>query len=280
MRTIALLLPCIVLLACGDNLTHPAQHDPYDAAAQQPLGCVPNLDGRIDPAELQTAFGVPITYLVSPAGQTRAVDVAGTVSMAGTREWDWSSEVASDQVMTLVAEQLEGKWYASHFAAGQFVTPMDAGHSIEAVYRRDDEAIWLLGLASVQQDPPEGRTLMVYNAAVALYRFPITPGVEYVSTGTVENGFIRGLPYAAKDIYEVKFDAAGTLRLPSLTFEQAIRARTRVTIQPAVGASTSQRQVSFLFECFGEVARATSAAGEQNEDFGEAVEVRRIGLGL
>ena len=278
MRTLAL-LPCLLLAACGENQTHPVQHDPYDAGAQQPLQCVPNLDGQIEASELQTFYGIPIAYLVSPLGQARPVDVAGSVDMSGNRTWDWSAEVASDQVMTVVAEPLEGKWYAGSFGSGEFVTPMDAGHRLEAVYRRDDEALWLLGVASAEQEPADGQTLMVYKEAVALYRFPIAPGNEYVVTGTVEDGLVKGLPYAAKDIYEVKFDAAGTLLLPSLTFQQVIRARTRITVQSAVGESTSQRQVSFLFECFGEVARATSAANEPNEDFVEAAEVRRMGIG-
>jgi hypothetical protein len=33
-----------------------------------------------------------------------------------------------------------------------------------------------------------------------------------------------------------------------------------------------------LFECFGEVMRATSKTGEKNEDFTVASEIRRFGL--
>ena len=45
-----------------------------------------------------------------------------------------------------------------------------------------------------------------------------------------------------------------------------------------MGASVSRRQVSFLFECFGEVARATSRDDEQAVDFTTAAEVRRLGM--
>mgnify|MGYP000997285483 FL=1 len=45
----------------------------------------------------------------------------------------------------------------------------------------------------------------------------------------------------------------------------------------AVGASSSTRQSQFLFECFGEVVRATSAPGEKDDDFTTAAEVRRLG---
>jgi len=73
-------------------------------------------------------------------------------------------------------------------------------------------------------------------------------------------------------------DGAGELVLPDVTFTQALRVRTRTTIEPLVGQSTSQRQVSFFFECFGEVARATSLVDEPLEDFQTALEVRRLGL--
>ena len=36
--------------------------------------------------------------------------------------------------------------------------------------------------------------------------------------------------------------------------------------------------MSFLFECFGEVARATSHPGEQRPDFSNAASLRRLTL--
>ena len=73
------------------------------------------------------------------------------------------------------------------------------------------------------------------------------------------------------------------LKLPQLTFQQTIRVRTRVTLEPVAGPSLVTRQVSFLAECYGEVARATSAqqaASEADLDlvFTEAAEVRRLGF--
>jgi hypothetical protein len=99
-----------------------------------------------------------------------------------------------------------------------------------------------------------------------------------VSVGEVENAKFRGLPYAGRDIYEVKVAAMGELALPSFSFEQVHKVHTKVTVQPAAGESSSTRQVSFLFECFGEVARATSQDGETEQDFSTAAEVRRLGF--
>jgi hypothetical protein len=79
-------------------------------------------------------------------------------------------------------------------------------------------------------------------------------------------------------------DSSGELRLPDFTFSQVLRVSTKVTIKPKAGSQQgySQRQVSFLFECFGEVARATSMlftdpSEDPGRDFVDAREIRRLG---
>jgi len=271
------LVLAVLAAACGDNRTHP-DPDRYVPPDPDPLGCVPDLDGRIDADELPVALGVPVSFLVSPAGAERPVDLIGRVSPDGRRVWGWSGAVPEDQLADQAAAPLEGRWYADAFPGGEMVLPIDAGARVEGVYIEDDRALWLLGVASSEADPPEGRTIMVYDAPVALYRFPVEPGSAHVATGQVRDGTFRGLPYAGRDVYEVSVDAVGVIELPDLTFEQAHRVRTRVTVEPAVGASTSRRQVSWLFECFGEVARATSRPDETEQDFTIAAEVRRLAL--
>lgn len=110
-----------------------------------------------------------------------------------------------------------------------------------------------------------------------LLRFPIEPGTSFSAVGTVTDGTFRGIPYAATDTYDISVDAIGELRLPSLTFTQAHRVRTTLTVEPALGEATSVRQVSYFFECFGEVARATSQPDEPETNFTEAAEIRRLG---
>ena len=92
------------------------------------------------------------------------------------------------------------------------------------------------------------------------------------------NATVRGLPYAGRDTYQVSVDASGRLELTDLTFTQVLRVRTQLTVEPAVGATVTRRQVSWMFECFGEVARAVSLDGELQEDFTTTSELRRLGL--
>lgn len=281
MRPLSLLTTGVVLAllaACGENETPPPAKSPYVAGQPEPLPCVPNLDGRIDARELAPSIGIPATYLVSPAGRERTIDLVGT-ERDGKRSWQLGIDFADDQVTQISAQPLDGKWYAAEFAGltNAIVTPIDAGGLTEGVYTHSEQAFSLHGVASASPDGPE-RTLLVYTQPIELYRFPLEPGVSYSSTGEVVNGTFRGLPYAGRDTYEVKVDAAGEVSLPDFTVTQALRVKTKVTIVPAAGQVTTQRQTSFLFECLGEVVRATSKLEEPDENFNVASELRRLGL--
>jgi hypothetical protein len=275
----ALAAACLVCSACGDPLPeNQPDYEAYEPTAPQPLECVPNLDGRIEPSELTPQVGVPVRFLVSPAAQTRSVDLEGRELSSGRKVWDWSERIPSDREAIIEAEPVDGQWFADSFPSEAFVVPFDLGESTKAIYTRDQEALRLHGVASAEQDPPEGQTLIVYDAPVELYRFPIEPGKQWVSTGVVNDATVRGVPYAGRDIYEVEVAAIGRLELPNITFDEAHRVNTKVTVQPAAGQSVTTRQTSFLFECFGEVARATSQEGEESVNFETATEVRRFGF--
>jgi hypothetical protein len=277
MKKTVLLFLATFFSACFDNRTFP-EHQPYQPPQQQPLACLPDLDGRITAEEMVVAYGVVAHYLVSPAGEERAVDLAGKIDAQGRRYWDWGAEYASDQTMTVSPQPLSDQWFAGNFPGGQFVTPFDAGGSLQAVYSLNAGGFYFHGVASRQESPAGGKTLLAYQQPVLLYQLPLSVGQKRVAVGEVRNGYFQGLPYAGRDTYEVEVDAAGRLELTQFVFTQALRVRTRTTVEPAVGQSSSQRQVSFLFECYGEVARATSRLGEKEADFTVASEVRRLGL--
>jgi hypothetical protein len=276
-------LASIVVLAssCEDNETPFPEKSPYQAVSPSGLPCVPNLDGKIHAWELTPQIGISAGYLVSPSGTDREVDLAGERNVEGKLVWRLGVDYADDRVAKIEATALDDKWYASSFQLkeGVFVTPIDLGGSTEGVYTHDDTGIYLHGIASKVQDPPEGKTLLVYSTPIALYKFPIEPGASWATTSEVKNATLRGLPFASRDTYEMKVDAAGELGLPDFVLTQALRVRTFVRIVPAAGQETTQRQTGFLFECLGEVARATSKLNEPNEGFTTASELRRLGLG-
>ncbi|MCA3011089.1 MAG: hypothetical protein INH41_01680 [Myxococcaceae bacterium] len=273
----ALLALSLLAAACDPNRTVP-DRAAYAPQGVQPLECVPNLDGRIEASELRTAFGVPVRYLVNPAGTRRPIDLSGVTDAAGRRVWALATDYADDQVATLAASRLDGRWYRASFPTGQFVAPLDLAGALEGVYANDGQVLSLLGYASAREAPPEGRTLVVYASPIATFRFPLESGRQWVTASEVRNATVRGLPWAGRDTYQVRVDGAGTLELPDVTFTQALRVRTTLSIEPAVGAPIVRRQVGFVFECFGEVARAVSQDNEPADDFTTTPELRRLGF--
>ena len=264
------------LVGCGTNVTA-SGHDAYVAGEVTPLQCAPNLDGVLSANELPTVFDTPVSYLENPAGKTRTVDVVGATAASGAITWDFGADYADDGVLSVTVTSLTGKWYAASFPTGQFVTPQDAAHTLEAIYRRDDAGVYLLGIASTDAAPSEGQTLIAYDAGIVVAKFPMAPGATWVAKGNVVNAKIRGLQYAGADIYEVTDDAVGRVVLHDFTFDSVHRVRTKVTVAPSAGASVVTRQVSYFAECFGEITRVVSQNNEPNADFTTAAELRRLG---
>jgi hypothetical protein len=266
------------LVACGDDKTGPsAGHDAYVSPDVAPLSCAPDLDGTLTAKELPTVLDTPASYLINPAGKDRTVDVAGIVAKDGVRTWSFGVDFADDQTLSVTATRVAGKWYAPSFPEGQFVTPQDAGATLDAIYERDDAGVYLLGIASTTEAPADGKTLVVYEKPILVAKLPLSPGQSWISSSDVTNATIKGLPYAGKDTYEVTDDATGRLVTHDFTFDQVHRVRTKVTISPSAGKAVTRRQVSFFTECLGEVVRAVSQNDEPNADFTDAAELRRLG---
>lgn len=263
-------------LGCGDNLSFPPDRDEAESPGVEPLACVPNLDGQITSDELAAAIGVSVRYVVSPPGTERRIDVVGKKD-GKVSAWALDADFADDQALTISPAAVTDRWYSASFPADAFVTPQDPGGRLDSVGRVDDTGLYLLGLASREENPGEGQTLLVYGSPILILAFPVVVGQEHVSVGEIQNGKAYGLPYAGRDTYEVLVDASGTLDLTSFAFDQVYRVRTKATIEPAVGASLVRRQVGFFAECFGEVARATSQDDEPEALFSVSSELRRLG---
>ncbi len=259
----------LAVAGCGENLTPASGPD----AGGPALTCLPDLDGRIAAAEMPTGLGVTGEYFLT---ENVAVDVGGTVAEDGRRVWDLGAESGSEERRAVTPATLDGRWYADAFPGGELVLPAGADGALEGVYARDDDGLWLLGLAStVEADD----TLLVYDAPVAVLRFPLEPGRTWTESGIITGGRLDGLPYNGTDTYDITSDAAGRVLVPYVSFEQAHRVRTQVTVEPAAGGvTTTRRQVSFVAECFGEVARAVSRPDENAIDFTTAAELWRFAL--
>lgn len=252
---------CAACVACTTNQT--PQPEPLPSLPS----CVPNRDGKITADELPLALGATLTYYV----ETNA-----TIAQTGT-SWDFSTERAEDKVVALGPAALKDQWYAASFPQGVFV--VDAGNGLDGIYHQDDQALWLDGQAS-HDSAMASRTLIVYPQPIAVLRFPVTAGDTYTTRATLAAATINGLPFNGSDEVTVSVVGSGLLAVPYVEFSPVLRVTVGVVRAPTSGPSTSRRTTLFMFECFGEVARAESKPDEPSADFTSAAYFRRFALGV
>lgn len=250
----------VTLAACTTNQT------PHPEPAPLLPDCVPNRDGKITSEELPLVLDATLTYY---AGTNQ------TIAQTGTR-WDYSVERAEDDVVALGPVALKDQWYAAQFPAGQFV--VDAGNGLDGIYHQDAQALWLDGTASHDMAMAT-RTLIVYPQPVAVLRFPVTAGDAFVTSAPLAGATINGLPFNGSDEVSVAVVGTGLLAVPYVEFSPVLRVTLGVVRKPTSGPQTSRRTTLFMFECFGEVARAESKPDEPSADFTLAAYFRRFALG-
>ncbi|HEY4055952.1 MAG TPA: hypothetical protein VGM39_05060 [Kofleriaceae bacterium] len=259
MRTLSLAL-LLAIAACGANQTPQPELD-----ASLPA-CLPNRDGVITADELPIALGATVSYY---AGTDRDVSLGGN-------EWDLSTENANDQVVAIGPTALKDQWYASQFSSGQFVVPSG---DLDGVYHQDAQALWLDGLAS-QMDGAQ-KTLIRYAQPLPVLRFPIQSGDVYSSTTALVDSTVVGLPFVGTDKLDVSITGDGTLHVPYVEFSPVLKVETLATRTPSTGTPVvTKRTTIFMFECFGEIARAESRTDEQSPEFTKAAYLRRFALGV
>jgi hypothetical protein len=266
------IVAAIAVAGCGENLTPAAGLD-----ATPPLACTPNLDGMIEAREFVELASVRSLALRSPPGSSPVVDVRGVVDDRGRHTWSLAGDALGTVPHEVSALAIASRWYADHFPAARFAFTSADG-ALDSLYSQTADALWLHGLASTDEQPARGQTLIVYADPVLVYRFPFTRGDTWTTTTEVPAGTFDGISFSGRDTYVITNDASGFLELPDLSFTQAHRVRFAITSQPAIGPAITRRQVAFLFECFGEVARITSRVDEPAEDFTIADEVTRFSV--
>ncbi len=257
----------LLLAACGVNQTPQPEPGPTLPS------CIPDRDGEITADELPLAFGSTVAYYASPAGATRTINTS-----SASKIWDLTEERADDVVISLGPSELKAQWYAPSFPSGQFA--VDGGGGLDGIYHQDDQALWLDGTASHEPAPAAGKTLIRYAQPIAVLRFPIRDGDMYTTTAQITDGIAGGLPFIGTDQVDVDITGDGRLDVPYVRFSPALRVRTGVTRKPSTGTPiVKRRNVIFLFECFGEIARAESRVDETAVDFTTAAYLRRFALG-
>lgn len=271
------MLGVLAVSACGP--IEPRTFAPGDGLPPTPIvdggqsTCRGNGDGVVGRDEVVFAPGVEVRYRINPPGTTITVDVEGETRADGTRLWDFSS--LGGELYPLSLATAGDRWFAPSFPAAEYAARLDPREPVLGVYDASDTEVVLLGAAG--EDETSG-TLLVYDQPVALLRFPLALGASWSTEALVVDGRVGGVPVASRDRYDVTVDAVGEMRLGILTFASAVRVRVELTQAFPAGPGVRRIQYLWLAECYGEIARATSRDGEIDPAFGEAAELRRLGL--
>lgn len=281
MRCERLLLAALGAAAAAACEGEPAPPD--DASYAPPVtapDCRPNDDGVIDASELPFVPGAVARVRVGEG--PLPVDVVGSVDADGNRTWDFSRpEPENEPLGALRLATLDDQWFADSFPGAEYVGPLVPGGALLGPLVVDEQSVKLLGVASAEEDPPEGTTLAVYDAPVVLYPLPLEEGARAVSEVEATNAELLGLPTAFVDRYDVEVTDRGALILPDLVLSNTLRVTIRLERTLLAG---DVRQVTHVWvhECLGEVARVVSEprplSEEIPDDFDVAAEVRRLSL--
>ena len=111
-----------------------------------------------------------------------------------------------------------------------------------------------------------------------MLRFPLSVGESYTASVNY-SATIDGLPFNGSDELDVDVPDSGRLDVPYVQFSPTLRVREKA-VRKTGSAAITKRTTLFLFECFGEVARAESKQDETNPDFTQAAYLRRYALGV
>ncbi len=275
----------VALGACVNGLPYgleplPAdEDDTYEPVVTAP-DCRPNNDGVIERDEMPFVVGAVARIRVGEG--PLAVNVDGFEDESGEITWDFSTpEPTSQPLGRLELQTMGGQWYAADFPGAQYAGPLNPGGSLRGAVRVDDTGVSLLGSASEEQNPPEGRSHLVYDAPVTLYPFPLQEGARAVSNVRANNAMLLGLPTALQDTYEVAVTARGKVILPDLILHNTLRVTLRLKRTLVVGDVQQVTHV-FVHECLGEVARIVSPTARLAEtlpdNFSTAQEMWRLSL--
>jgi hypothetical protein len=238
--------------------------------------CQGNDDGIIQADELPWATGLAVPYRANAEGSTVSVQPGGE-EIEGVTTWDFTQAPGGLSVELDLVDP-EGSWFEAHFPGASYAAPLFA-HELDilAVFEVHADRFEMLGLASREEQPAEGQTLLVYDEPVEVYRFPLTFGDSWTVNASFRDAKLYGITNAGDEAYHFEVDARGDLLLPGFTMHDTLRLRVDVSQDFAVHSGEnpllSVRHL-YLRECFGELARITSLSGETEPEFTEASELR------
>jgi len=242
-----------------------------DADSDDDLLCPANGNGILERAEAMVSFDESLLFRTQPLGEEVSVDLAGVLE-DGVRTWHFEEEVEGERVVEEQAWPIEGTWFEDDFPTATHFAPLSEEYGYDGVYRLDDDALYLLGFVSADDED----TRVTYDPPVPLLRFPLEEGDRWEVT-TVGSGWYSmtlWIPFYDTETYTFTADAFGDVVVPAGRFP-VLRVRSELT--QTVGLVVTRRiAYSFMAECWGRVAQVASRDNESELQFDVAADYRRL----
>lgn len=262
----------------GEPDGEPDGGEPEPGTPEPGAPCVPNNNGIITRAETPVSFDLAPRFTAGGTEETPVpVDLVGVVEN-GTRVWTFDTPYSSDRQVQIGASANEGFWFSPSFPTADYVAPLDADAQNFGAFRREENELLLLGVASADESVD---TLLTYDPPVVALAFPLEVGQTFSSTTDVSGTLEGNSFYTSTDTHTMTVDERGILRTYSGDID-VLRMRLELELEipvPFFPFLLTYRYVrhSFLTECLGQVGFVASKEDEPENNFTEAVEVRRLG---
>lgn len=230
--------------------------------------CTPDRDGTVTRAEIPLRAGLRANFRVA---SDATVSTAGT-STGDMRRWDYAGAYPGDHDVLVELFAPGGSWWAADFPTATHAARLSESSDNLGVFRITDDALLLLGVVSPESGVSQTR--LTYDPPVAVIAFPLAIGSTFGTTSTV-SGTAAGAFATYTEEYTSTVDAAGTLVTPFGEIA-ALRVRTEMERRSGVAVLTTQRQFTFVAECFGIAGVVVSRPFETEVEFTTAAEMRRL----
>ena len=249
--------------------------DPTTLPEDPPERCIGNNDGIIEKTEVAFVLGASVNVLRNDPQSVVDINQVGTRESNGVLVWDFRN-LSLNTRDTIRTTDPTGKWFLSDFPTASMLIPTrypGFSGSIFQVLRETNSDLLLEGIASDLQEPEAQRILLRYETPIPLLRFPLRDGKEWVITAKAQ-GEIGGLPLASTDTYQFRIAGRGTLKIPDIEFQNALRVEIFISQRLLGGNSRTLFQILYMNECYGEIARIESLENEKEANFSKASLVR------
>jgi hypothetical protein len=231
--------------------------------------CTPNHDGMITLDELPFAAGRMASFRIATDATW---DTAGVAMPGGGRRWDLFVQLANDADRDLALGSPTGMWWSAAFQGATYATELASSSDLRGVFELGTTSLDLLGVVS-----PDGgtyKTELEYDPPAQVLAVPLVVNKTWSTSSTV-SGSAQGAIVAYTETYESRVDKVGTMVTPYGEFP-VVRVATDMTRTSGFTTLATTRTFTWVAECFGPVATASSQSFESGSEFTDIAEVRRL----